>query len=99
MPPKSQIMNIRISSYNNYCTVKGVLDKSNVKVFLSELYHLITQVDSLTLSLEGLESIDRHGVQALAQLHNEFVRQQKQFSVVGNRTDMVYAHFKANTAA
>lgn len=92
-------MNIRISSYNNFCKVKGVLNKDNVSVFLSELYQLLTQVNSLTLSLEGLESIDRQGIKALAQLHNEFIRQQKQLSVIGLGTDEVYAHFRSHNAA
>lgn len=92
-------MNIKISSYNNYCKVKGVLDKNNVNIFLSELYRVVTQVNSLTLSLEGLESIDRHGIKALAQLHNEFIRQQKQFSVIGLGSDEIHAHFRSHNAA
>lgn len=92
-------MNLKITSYNNFCNVKGVLNKDTVQIFLNELYMIVTQVNSLTLSFEGLESIDRAGVKALAQLHNEFVRQQKQFSVIGLGSDEVYAHFKSKNAA
>lgn len=92
-------MNLKITSYNNFCNVKGVLDKESVQTFKNELYYLVGQVNSLTLSFEGLDRIDRDGLKALAQIHNEFIRQQKQFSVIGLGSDEIYAHFKSKPAA
>lgn len=92
-------MNLKITSYNNFCKVKGDLTKGTVKLFLKELYTIVSHSSTLTLSLEGIEEIDRHGIRALAQLHNEFIRQNKQLSVIGLGSDEVYNHFKTRKIA
>jgi len=91
-------MNLKITYYNNYFKLKGVLDRKSVNFFFSELSHIIDKVDSLTVSLEGIERIDRHGVRALAKLHNEAISKNKQLSFVGIGANGFYNHLKSREA-
>lgn len=92
-------MTIEITSYNNQFRIRGVLNKQNVNLFQSEFNDIFERFNSLTLSIEGLTSIDRYGVNALAQLHNESISRQKSLSIVGMGCDDLYEHFKAEEAA
>ena len=92
-------MNIEITSYNNQFKLKGILNRQNVNVFNSEFKGIFDKFNSLTLSIEGLTSIDRYGVNALAQLHNESIARQKNFSIVGLGCDDLYEHFKSEETA
>ena len=92
-------MNIEITSYNNQFKIKGVLNRQNVNVFTNEFKNIFERFNSLTLSIEGLTSIDRYGVNALAQLHNESIAQQKSLSIIGMGCDDLYEHFKSEEAA
>lgn len=88
-------MNIEITSYNNQFKLKGVLNRQNVNVFNSEFRNIFEKFNSLTLSIEGLTSIDRYGVNALAQLHNESISKQKSLSIIGMGCDDLYEHFRS----
>jgi anti-anti-sigma regulatory factor len=92
-------MNIEITSYNNQFKIKGVLNRQNVNVFTSEFKNIFEKFNSLTLSIEGLTSIDRYGVNALAQLHNESISKQKSLSIIGMGCDDLYEHFKSEEEA
>ena len=92
-------MNLKITHYNNYFNIKGILDKHSVKLFQEEVYRAMERLQSITISLEDLESIDKHGVMALAKLHNESLAKQKQLSIVGFGCRDAYNHFKSNDAA
>ena len=92
-------MNLKITHYNNYFNIKGILDKHSVKLFQEEVNRAMERLQSITISLEDLESIDKHGVMALAKLHNESLAKQKQLSIVGFGCKDLYNHFKSNDAA
>lgn len=92
-------MNIEITSYNNQFRIKGVLNRQNVNEFNSEFKNIFDKFDALTLSIEGLTSIDRYGVNALAQLHNESISRQKKLSIIGMGCDDLYEHFKSEETA
>lgn len=92
-------MNIEITSYNNQFRIKGVLNRQNVNVFNSEFKNIFEKFNSLTLSIEGLTSIDRYGVNALAQLHNESISKNKSLSIIGMGCDDLYEHFKSEESA
>jgi anti-anti-sigma regulatory factor len=92
-------MNIEITSYNNQFKIKGVLNRQNVHVFNTEFRSIFDKFNSLTLSIEGLTSIDRYGVNALAQLHNESISRQKSLSIIGMGCDDLYEHFKSEDTA
>ena len=92
-------MNLKITHYNNFFDVKGILDKHSVQRFQDEINHAFDKLQSITISLEGLESIDKHGVMALAKLHNESLSKSKQLSIIGSGCQKLYDHFKTNDAA
>lgn len=92
-------MNLKITHYNNFFDVKGILDKHSVQKFQEEIYDAFDKLQSITISLEGLERIDKHGVMALAKLHNESLSKHKQLSIIGSGCQDLYDHFKTNDAA
>ncbi len=92
-------MNLEITNYNNQFKIKGVLNRQNVNVFSSEFKNIFEKFNSLTLSIEGLTSIDRYGVNALAQLHNESITKHKSLSIIGMGCDDLYEHFKSEETA
>ncbi|MEZ4793349.1 MAG: hypothetical protein R2783_07780 [Gelidibacter sp.] len=92
-------MNLEITSYNNQFKIKGVLNRQNVTVFAKEFKDIFEKFNSLTLSIEGLTSIDRYGVNALAQLHNESISRGKSLSIIGMGCDDLYEHFKSEETA
>ncbi len=92
-------MNIEITSYNNQFKIKGVLNRQNVNVFNSEFKNIFDKFNALTLNIEGLTSIDRYGVNALAQLHNESITKRKSLAIIGMGCDDLYEHFKSEETA
>lgn len=92
-------MNLEITSYNNQFKVRGVLNRHNVNVFDTEFKNIFERFNSLTLSIEGLTSIDRYGVNALAKLHNESINKRKSLSIIGLGCDDLYEHFKSEETA
>ena len=85
-------MELEITHHNNFFKVKGILDRKTVNVFQEEF-------STLTLSIENLSHIDRYGVNALAQLHNESINKGKSLSIIGMGCDDLYEHFKSGSAA
>ena len=92
-------MNLEITNYNNFFKIRGVLNRQNLHLFQTEFAHIFDRLDKLTISIEGLESIDRYGVNALANLNNEAITKQKSLSIIGNGCKEVYEHFSTNDAA
>ncbi|WP_104735443.1 STAS domain-containing protein [Hanstruepera ponticola] len=92
-------MNLKITHYNNFFNVKGILDKHSVQRFQEEINDAFENLQSITISLEGLESIDKYGVMALAKLHNESLSKHKQLSIIGSGCQNLFDHFKTNDAA
>ncbi|MBT8325543.1 MAG: hypothetical protein HKP45_01805 [Winogradskyella sp.] len=92
-------MTLEISHYNSYYTLKGALDKSNLKTFIKHFAGIFERNDAITLNIESLESIDRTGVMALAKLHNESITKQKKLSIIGLGCKDLYEHFKSENSA
>ncbi|GAB1858435.1 hypothetical protein MHTCC0001_32720 [Flavobacteriaceae bacterium MHTCC 0001] len=92
-------MNLRITNANNFFTVKGTLTKRNVHIFKAEFNEAFKQFDSLTLSIEGLENVDRRGVKAIADLHLQSLKNNVKLSIVGSGCRALYDHFKSCEAA
>ncbi len=95
-------MDLEITHSNNFFRVKGSLQRNNIHVFKRQFRNIFEKVNAITISIEDLRSIDRYGVNAIAQLHNESIVKQKQLSIIGLGCQEVYTHFKskeANTAA
>jgi len=92
-------MELKITNCNNFFKIKGTLDKKNLGVFQSEFKNIFEKVNSLTISIEDIESMDRHGVNALAELHKEAIAKHKSLSIIGLGCKDLYNHFKSEVAA
>ena len=92
-------MSLEITNYNNFFKMRGELNRRNLHLFHAEFEHIFDNVDKLTISIEGLESVDRYGVNALAKLHNEAINKKKSLSIIGFGCKEVYEHFTTNDAA
>ena len=75
-------MDLEITQSNNFFKVKGNLQRNNIHVFKRHFRHIFEKLNTITISIEDLQSIDRHGVSAIAQLHNESIVKQKQLSII-----------------
>lgn len=93
------IMDLEITNCNNFFTIKGSLNRQNLDVFRNEFRHIFERANSLTISIEGITSMDRYGVNALAELHNESVAKNKSMSIIGLGCKDLYNHFKSEVAA
>lgn len=92
-------MDLKISNCNNFFKIKGTLDKNNLEVFKSEFKNIFDQVNSLTISIEDVDSMDRVGVDALTALHKEAILKNKKLSIIGLGCKDLYNHFKTEIAA
>lgn len=92
-------MNLEITNYNNVFQVSGTLDKTNIHEFKREFFSIFEKQNALTISIEHVTSIDRYGVNALAQLHNEALLKGKKLSIIGMGCDDLYEHFRSEESA
>jgi ABC-type transporter Mla MlaB component len=83
-------MKLEITNYNNFFKIRGVLNHQNLHVFQSAFNHVFDSLDKVTISIEGLENVDRYGVNALAKLHNEAISKKKSLSIIDNGCKGVY---------
>ncbi|MEP1490207.1 MAG: hypothetical protein ABJK28_17445 [Algibacter sp.] len=87
--------------------MKGILSKPNLSVFKNQFNDIFEKVNKITISIENIEWMDKHGVQALANLHIESIIKNKELSIIGLGCKELYEHFtiempskmKRNTAA
>lgn len=92
-------MELEITSYNNFFKMKGILSKRNLEVFHKAFDNIFESVNTLTISIEHIEWMDKYGVNALAQLHYEALAKNKKMSIIGLGCKDLYEHFKADFAA
>ncbi|CAH8285233.1 ABC-type transporter Mla MlaB component [Mariniflexile fucanivorans] len=92
-------MDLKISNCNNFFKIKGVLNKKNLGVFQTEFQNIFDKVQTLTISIEDVETIDSAGVKALAELHREAIAKNKNLSIIGSGCKDLYNHFKTEIAA
>ena len=92
-------MDLEITNCNNFFKVKGVLNKSNITLFQNKFNNIFDTVNELTISIKDIESMDKYGVNAIAQLHEEALMKNKRFSIIGYGCKELYDHFKTGTAA
>ncbi|MEO5788695.1 MAG: STAS domain-containing protein [Gelidibacter sp.] len=88
-------MDLQITSQNNLFQVTGTLNKFNVHHFKKEFSNIFDKQNALTINIQNVTSIDRYGVNALAQLHNEALVKGKKLSIIGMGCDDLYEHFKS----
>lgn len=92
-------MELTITNYNNFYKLKGSLNKNNLEFFNQTFQYIFEKVESLTISIDGLESVDQYGVKALVGLHNQSITKNKRFSIVGIGCKELYQHFKSEETA
>lgn len=92
-------MELKITNCNNFFKIKGSLNKSNLGVFQSEFKNIFDKLDSITISIEDVTSMDRYAVNAFADLHRESIARHKNLSIVGLGCKDLYNHFKSEMAA
>ena len=91
-------MDLSIISCNNFIKLKGILNENNVGLFQTELLKAFRKYNVLTISIEELQTVDRFGVNALADLHIKAIKDNKQLSIVGLGCKELYEHFKESEA-
>ncbi|GAA3597216.1 hypothetical protein Q4Q39_08700 [Flavivirga amylovorans] len=92
-------MDLTISNCNNFFKIKGILNRNSLEVFQNEFNNIFEKVNNLTISIQGIESMDRYGVKAFVELHNEAIQKNKNLSIIGVGCKDLYNHFKAENAA
>ena len=89
-------MELKITSYNSFFKMKGILNKANLSVFENEFTNIFDKLDKLTISIENIEWMDKQGVEALAALHNESIIKNKELSIIGMGCKELYEHFRTD---
>ncbi len=92
-------MDLTISNCNNFYSLKGILNRNNVYMFQQAFKNIFEKSNTVTISIEDLESIDRYGVNAIARLHDEAIAKNKKFAIVGLGCKDLYDYFKSGKAA
>jgi anti-anti-sigma regulatory factor len=92
-------MNLKITHSHNFFKLKGILDKNSISFFQQEFNHIFEKVNNLTVSIEEIEWMDRYGVKAMSDLHNEALAKNKKLSIIGLGCRELYEHFKHKTTA
>jgi len=92
-------MALSITNYNNRFKIKGFLTKRSIAEFQEAFSNVFDSNDTVMLSVEGIEKIDRYGVNALAKLHNEALTKNKRLSIIGSGCKELFDYFKSEEAA
>lgn len=92
-------MFLKITNYNSFFKIKGILNKNNVNIFYREFENVFERLETITISIEDIAWMDKHGVNALAELHNESIRKNKKLAIIGLGCKELYEHFKSQVPA
>jgi len=92
-------MNLKITHYSYFFKLKGILDRKNLSIFYKEFNDIFDRENSLTINIEEVEWMDRYGVKAMTELHNEAISKNKKLSIIGMGCRDLYDHFKYQTTA
>lgn len=91
-------MSLTISNYNKFFKMKGVLNRDTLYVFHEEFSHVFRKMDSVTINIEEIISMDRYGVNAIAELHTQALLNNKKLAIIGFGCKDLYDHFKSVAA-
>ncbi|NNK69539.1 MAG: hypothetical protein HKO96_03605 [Flavobacteriaceae bacterium] len=79
--------------------MEGDLNYKNLQEFNEIFQSVFNDNDEVTINIDGLRSIDRHGVNAIARLHNEAVLNGKLLTIIGLGNKEVHKHLDRTDAA
>ena len=92
-------MVLKISNNANHFTVEGDLILKTLQEFIQTFQSALIDNDEVTIDIKGLKRIDRHGVNAIAKLHNESLLKGKRLSIIGLGNKEIYQHISGHDAA
>ena len=83
-------MVLKIIYNDDHFTIHGDLNQKTFEDFIQTFQKAFLHSDEVTIDIQGLKSIDRHGVNALAKLHNESLLNGKKLQIIGMDTKEIY---------
>ena len=92
-------MVLEITNCDNCFKLKGQLTRLSLPVFIKTFHNIFDQQDELVLNIEEVKTIDRQGVRAIAQLHNQSINKNKKFAIIGYGNRDLYQEFRGENAA
>ncbi len=92
-------MGLEIIEQQECYQVKGALNKSNVDTFTTYFKEVIKSSEQVTINIEGLDSIDRIGVNALVKLYGQSLENHSKFFIVGLGSKELHDHFRTVDSA
>lgn len=92
-------MALRIKHQGEVFMVEGNLNPNTLNQFKNHLEFLMLNCEALTLNIDGLNTIDKSGIQVLKELYIASLVCHKQFVIVGKRGNKIYSGFQSNNAA
>ncbi len=93
------IMDFEIVHCNHVYNIKGRLNKDHIRTFKKVFNHALRTYDTITISIEELKHIDKHGVKVLTKLHKKALYKHKKLYIVGLGCEDLYHHFAATEVA
>ena len=82
-------MALKLKHQDNIFFVEGIVNPSTIKGFKSHLEFLLLFWQSVTLNMDGVESIDYNGIQVLREIYTNSLIVNKKFRVMGNGSDEI----------
>jgi anti-anti-sigma regulatory factor len=92
-------MALKIRHQDEIFLVEGNINATTIKQFKNHLEFLLLFCKSLTINIDGLESIDNDGVQVLKELYNTSLLTNKKFLIMGIKSEEIYRNIHSNNAA
>lgn len=92
-------MALRIKENNGTFFIEGSINASTLKQFKNHMEFLILYTKGVTLNIEGVEEIDKNGMNALRDLYTASLVNNKPFYIVGTGCKEIFDDFESNFAA
>ncbi len=92
-------MGLQIIDQKECFQVMGALNKANVDTFTTYFKEVIKDSQEVTINIEGLDSIDRVGVNALVKLYSQSLENQSKFFIIGLGSKDLHEHFSTVESA
>lgn len=92
-------MLLEITNNKDYFKIIGNLNEDNLHIFENTFQNIFEKLDRIVINIEGLNKIDRSGVQAIANLHNQSILKKKKLSLIGLINPDKYNSLDQNDAA
>ena len=92
-------MALRFRHQGDTFLVEGNINATTLKQFKNHIEFLLLYCKSLTLNMDGVETIDGNGIQVLKELYTASLLSNKKFSIIGKGSKEIYSDFQSINAA